>query len=621
MAESSGLLKGYLRKSRFDAKHAKPRTRFVVLDSKREELCFHEKEGKHCYKKIPFEEIERVVEFEEKSFILTMREVATSEKSGSSQRFDCADEKERNEWIKALELKINGDTSGLVLTLSAQRTSIHSKYDCSVGPARGRCNILGTGMSGDVRRITRLSDGHAFAMKTVNLTGVNAYKVASLRREIDILKSLDHPHISRLHETFIEQNLCVRLVMELCEGGELYARLLKKKKFSESYTCRLITKMLKALNYLHQNHIVHRDLKLENWLFRHEESKDVPEDDDIVLIDFGLSNKYKDENEKMTKKVGTCYYVAPEVLNGSYSGGECDMWSLGVICFMLLSGKAPFDGRNDEEVRRAILKGDPPKMPKSRWNRISDEGKDFVMKLLERDVCKRLTAEQALKCEWISSGLERDDSIHAHLEDSILSNLKQYSKYHELKRLAMEVIAFSLDHDEIKDLTDLFEEIDQNGCGTITFEDLFRTLRENSNISEDEVRTIFDAMDEGGMGRIHVSEFVAGALQAKYHNDETILAQTFNRFDTDRNGKITVDDLKHLLGNLATEERIERIMREFKTVNQCTDSEITFDDFIKFMRTDGEKDVDAYNARSKVRANKNKKHKRVSSHRESHPVV
>mmetsp|Transcript_9525 Transcript_9525/g.10853 ORF Transcript_9525/g.10853 Transcript_9525/m.10853 type:complete len:654 (-) Transcript_9525:424-2385(-) len=585
------VLEAYMKKSRFDAKHAKPRMRYVVFDSDKDELLMHEKKGKHCYKKIPLQEIERVVELQNKSFIITMREVATSEKAGSTIRYDCETEDVRNKWVRNLEHRVNGEAAGFCLTRASQRQSIHKKYDCSI---RNKGYILGSGMSGDVRRITRRSDGHTFAMKTVNLSGINKYKLASLRREIDILKSLDHPHIARLHETFVEQNLCVRLVMELCEGGELYERLLKRKKFTERYTCRIITKMLKALNYLHSNNIVHRDLKLENWLFRHKESDQNPDDDDIVLIDFGLSNKYRSEEDVMTKKVGTCYYIAPEVLGGSYHGGESDMWSLGVICYMLLSGRAPFDGKNDDQIRQAIESGKAPKMTGKRWERISKEAKEFVMGLLERDVDKRLTAEGALDHDWISSGLSRDDSIHSQLEGSILLNLKNYAKFHELKRLAMEVIAFNLDHDDIKELTELFEEIDTHNCGTITFDDLFQFMNSNESISEEEVRTIFNAMDEGGHGRIHVSEFVAGTLHTKYRNDEHLLAEAFALFDTDGNGRITSEDLKHLLGSLATEERVERIMEEFHEVNHCNNDEITFDDFLVFVRSDGEKDVKDY---------------------------
>ena len=184
------------------------------------------------------------------------------------------------------------------------------------------------------------------------------------------MKILDHPHICKLYETYSEPGK-VRLVLELCEGGELFDRLHQKKRFNEAWVQKLVYRMVGVLAYLHENHITHRDLKLENWLFRSRE-----DDDQIVLIDFGLSHKYR-EKEHMKKKVGTSYYVAPEVLKGDYMGVQADIWSLGVIVYMLLGGCAPYDGPDDETILKNVALGRRPNYETGAWRKITPEG-EFV---------------------------------------------------------------------------------------------------------------------------------------------------------------------------------------------------------------------------------------------------
>ena len=430
-------------------------------------------------------------------------------------------------------------------------------------------------MTGEVRRITRKRDEKAFAMKTVNLSGLNYFRLKSLQSEIDILKSLDHPHIVRVYETFVEPKLCCRLVMELCEGGELYDRLSVRDRFDEKTTANIVKQMFKALNYLHENNVVHRDIKLENWLFRHGEDD---ESNEIVLIDFGLSRRYRSESEKMHKKVGTCYYAAPEVIEGDYTGSECDVWSVGVITYMLLSGHAPFDGEDDDAILTRIASHRLPSMKHGIWKQISDEAKDFIRSLLKIDPQVRSTAAQALDHEWLQIAETKTEDLP--IDDTIFNSLKRYTKYHELKRVAMEFIAYSMDHDDIKRLKDVFEEIDLGNNGYITFSgksvdtthdelgltnylaDLRTALLKHGAISEEEIQEIFDCLDEDGTKKIRLNEFIAGTLQAKYYQDELLLEEAFASLDASNTGKISMTDLKHVLGRYETDENLQRLMAE-----------------------------------------------------------
>jgi len=162
------------------------------------------------------------------------------------------------------------------------------------------------------------------------------------------MATLDHPGILRLYEYF-ETKDTIYLVMHLCKGGELLDRLHQQanSRYSEKVACQYIKEMLSAIRYCHDNNIVHRDLKLENFLLDNDDNNS-----SLKLIDFGLSAYFK-ESQKLRRAVGTPYYVAPEVLRSNYTSA-CDIWSLGVIAYMLVSGVAPFYGRNDAEIFRRV---------------------------------------------------------------------------------------------------------------------------------------------------------------------------------------------------------------------------------------------------------------------------
>lgn len=168
--------------------------------------------------------------------------------------------------------------------------------------------------------------------------------VKVLEEELEILSRVDHPNIIKFHESYIDYKY-IHIVMELAEGGELFDKIIENTKFSEKKAAHLMQKMLSAVKHLHEHQICHRDLKPDNFLFA-----DNSEDAEIKLIDFGLSKRYGVDQRKDTVKlktiVGTPFYVAPEVLGGNYDK-SCDIWSLGIILYILLCGSTPFEGDND----------------------------------------------------------------------------------------------------------------------------------------------------------------------------------------------------------------------------------------------------------------------------------
>lgn len=208
--------------------------------------------------------------------------------------------------------------------------------------------VIGYGKFGVVREAVELKKsglGKIVAIKSIPKKKLRG-DIGLFMRELQVLHELDHPSIIKLYETY-EDEKYFHLVMELCEGGDLLERILEKGVFAEPEAAEIMKKLLLAVNHMHNSYVCHRDLKPENILYA---------GDQIKVADFGISNKFGDSKElEMSSVVGTPHYVAPEVLSKRY-GKECDLWSLGVILFVLLSGKMPFDGEDVKDVLDQIIR-------------------------------------------------------------------------------------------------------------------------------------------------------------------------------------------------------------------------------------------------------------------------
>lgn len=226
---------------------------------------------------------------------------------------------------------------------------------------------------------------------------------------------MDHPNIIKAYDVFEEKKF-VHIVTELCNGGELFYKILEKSAlrkgkrcFFEKEAAVVIQSLLSAVSYLHKNDIIHRDIKPENILFTARDNKDSNDATSsstsfhsIKLIDFGLSIRHNSQTQPpLTSRVGTSYYMSPELLNGKYDR-SCDLWSIGVITYMMLCGKPPFNGLNDKAIFDKIKRGtfvfDSPA-----WSGVSELAKDFVQCLLQKDPEKRLSADMALDHAWLRS--------------------------------------------------------------------------------------------------------------------------------------------------------------------------------------------------------------------------
>ena len=186
------------------------------------------------------------------------------------------------------------------------------------------------------------------------LSKLNIDNLEKFRKEIDILMKLDHPNIIKLYEVFEAPN-SLYLIMEECQGGELFDRLSERiennNMFSEKDAVEIMKQIMSAIDYCHNNGVCHRDLKPENLLYL---KKGKEENNSLKVIDFGLSQNISNK-KRLSSKVGTPYYISPEILEGNYTE-KCDIWSAGVIFYVLLTGELPFNGSNDVEIYSKIKK-------------------------------------------------------------------------------------------------------------------------------------------------------------------------------------------------------------------------------------------------------------------------
>lgn len=369
---------------------------------------------------------------------------------------------------------------------------------------------------GTVLKIRRREDGRKFACKVLKLShNIKPERLHELRREISLLSKLDHSHIVKLKYTYEDEGLYLYLVMELLSGHELFERLEDNEKYSEAKARNVLKQMVGAVAYLHSKGIVHRDLKLENFIYRKEKTED------IVLIDFGLSCRFKEGLASgLQQVVGSSYYMAPEVQDRDYNA-KCDMWSLGVITFMLLSGTPPFGGATDREILKKGYAGRFSMPRNTVWDRITSKGKDFIRKLLVKDVEERMSAEEALRHPWFAD--DNQDMLDSALPKRVVDSLKKFSTTERFKRVALQAVAFSAQYEDIEDLHRLFNEIDTDNDGFLTLEDLENALMRREGIDKKTVHEIFHAMDIDRQGKIHLTEFVAAAMTENHIRDENLL--------------------------------------------------------------------------------------------------
>ncbi|KAI8089488.1 kinase-like domain-containing protein [Halteromyces radiatus] len=303
--------------------------------------------------------------------------------------------------------------------------------------------VLGVGSFATVKECIHRSSGQSFALKIILKKAIEG-KENMLHSELDILKQVRHQHIVSMHALY-DSKTTVYIITDLAAGGELFQQLLSKGHYTEKDASHLVSQVLEGLSYLHDHDIIHRDLKPENLLFQ-----TTAEDANLMITDFGLSKILRSQDDILMTSCGTPGYVAPEVLKQHGYGKPVDLWSLGVITYILLVGYTPFYGADQSELFSSIMKGEYS-YEEEYWSHISDSAKDFIDGLLAYKPEQRLTAEQALQHPWIVNSLNNDTRHTTNL----ITNVRRGFSSHPSFRSAMDTLAWNdIDGDDDGDHTD-----------------------------------------------------------------------------------------------------------------------------------------------------------------------
>ena len=307
--------------------------------------------------------------------------------------------------------------------------------------------VLGEGQYGITREAKRRGGGEVFAVKTISKKKiVSAAERRETKREIDIMWFLKgHPNIVKIESAYEDAN-DLHIVMELCRGGELFDSIINRGHYTEEDAAAICRAMLSAVSHMHALGVMHRDLKPENFLLVHPE--DHPES--AKVTDFGLSLFVKPE-EFLSELIGSAYYVAPEVLRSHYYS-KADIWSIGVILYILLSGEPPFFGDSDDAIFQSILRGELD-LASEPWREISAGAKECVQLMLVSNPRRRATTQQVLAHPWMAKG----GASTRPLNNALVARISKFSNMDKFKRLACKTIAASLTPDEILGLKKMFE--------------------------------------------------------------------------------------------------------------------------------------------------------------------
>ena len=443
---------------------------------------------------------------------------------------------------------------------------------------------LGDGSFGVVFCAINIQTGMKIAMKQIEKLKENVIDDLEIKNEINILKKLDHPNIVKIYE-FYNTKKNYFLITEYYKYGELYNYL--KFSYNETQIAVLFYQVFSGLCYLHENNILHRDLKLENIMISDIE-KDINTGIDyfwIKIIDFGTAKIFKkSKNEKAV--VGSSYYIAPEVLKQKYNE-KCDTWSIGVIMYMIIVGKAPFDGENDEEILENIKTGVYDYKNKKLLS-TSKECQDLISKLLEVDTKKRLSAKEALNHIFFKNfhGRKLFSNFKMKEIDVYLNNLLNYKFQSKFQQLVLAFIVHNIPFtNETKNILKLFLLFNKSGNCKLTKIELIEGLcnyKEKEEI-ENVIDDIFLLLDGDNNGFIEFEEFLRACIDKKKILNNETLEYAFRFLDKDNSHILTVNKIIKAFVNKKNKTLEEIFKNTIKEVDKDNDGKINFSEFKQLM--------------------------------------
>ena len=427
---------------------------------------------------------------------------------------------------------------------------------------------IGEGNFGKVKLSKLISTNEKFAIKILNKERLKTQTKSSSINEIEILSKLDHPNIIHV-ETILDDEINFYIIMEYCSEGELFDYIVKEEKLDEIEAAVFFYQLIKGVEYIHSQNLAHRDLKPENLLYLNKN-----ENSPIKVIDFGMSKRFTHE-KFMNEKVGTAYYISPEILQGKYDE-KCDIWSAGVILYIIICGYPCFNGEDDDEIFAAIQKG-KIQFPSPEWDDISEDAKNLIKKMC----CppeKRLTAEQVLQEVWVKDNAPNSSKtvIIPLKKDGFIA----YANSNKLRKAVLTYIASRLSEDEIKKIKEMFQRIDVDNDGKLSLEEMKKVFSKG-DIKIEFNEEIFNQIDTDKSGSIEYTEFISACIEKNVYLNEERLREAFSLFDSDKSGKISRNEIERVLKLGVNSKEIDAIMAKHDTNK---DGEIDFKEFLEMMK-------------------------------------
>ncbi|XP_051115241.1 CDPK-related kinase 5-like [Andrographis paniculata] len=472
--------------------------------------------------------------------------------------------------VKPNEASIpEGEEAGLDRSFGFSK-NLHNKYEMGEEVGRGHFGYTCKAKfkKGELK-------GQEVAVKVIPKAKMTtAIAIEDVRKEVKILRALTgHNNLVQFYDAY-EDHDNVYIVMELCEGGELLDRILSRGgKYTEDDAKTVIRQILNAVAYCHLQGVVHRDLKPENFLFTSKE-----ENSTLKAIDFGLSDFVRPD-ERLNDIVGSAYYVAPEVLHRAYST-EADVWSIGVISYIMLCGSRPFWARTESGIFRSVVKAEPS-FEEQPWPSLSPEAKDFVKRLLNKDPRKRMTAAQAMCHPWIRN----TDDIKIPLDILTFKLMKVYLLSSPLRKAALRVLSKTLTADELFYLKEQFTMLEPNKNGCISLDTIKTAVKKNATdaINESRIHDFIASFNALQYRRMDFEEFCAAALSV-YQLEaldrwEQHARCAYELFEKDGNRIIMIEELASELG-LSPSVPVHAVLHDWI---RHTDGKLSFLGFVKLL--------------------------------------
>ncbi|KRX08237.1 Protein kinase-like domain [Pseudocohnilembus persalinus] len=454
---------------------------------------------------------------------------------------------------------------------------------------------LGEGAFGQVHKVISLQDKKDVkAMKIIKKESIPELERKNFNNEIEVQKTLDHKNIVKLYE-YYEDAENIYVITEFFDGLDLVDAITQGDHFTESQAAEIIHQVLEGLSYSHKKKVMHRDIKPENIMV----SKSSPKQ--VKIIDWGFSASFQN---KLQKACGSLDYVAPEVLTQDFYDEKRDVWSVGCVLYVLLARSAPYTILSkdeiigdsvyhisgDDETRKNIIRG-KPNLKHPLLKDISDEGKNFIKRLLTYKPEKRPSSEEALNDPWFDLMLKnQNNQIQEKQKKLSLNSLKQFNVHHKLQQATLSYLASQkISHQESQKLQKTFAELDENNVkkdGMLSKDELIKGYSQlySKEVAERVTQEIFDIIDVDQNGTIDYNEFISATMNLKTALSQKNLKQAFQLFDLDGDGFITAKEIKTVLDNGKTKNA--KIWADLiKEADTDGDGQISFQEFLKFMKT------------------------------------